>query len=140
MADLERDPQFPQMIELSTFKDDRGKLSVIESREGIPFDVQRVYYLYDVPPDAIRGNHAHKRLQQLMIAVSGSLDVLVETSAGREQFRLDSPGEGLYIPRMTWRELSNFTEGTVCMVLASHKYDESDYIHEYETFQERLDS
>jgi dTDP-4-dehydrorhamnose 3,5-epimerase-like enzyme len=140
MSQSDPDSQHPHQVELSTFIDDRGKLSVVESSERIPFDIERVYYLYDVPPDATRGNHAHKRLQQIMIAVSGSLDVLVETSAGSEQFHLDSPGEGLYIPRMTWRELSNFTSGTVCIVLASQKYDESDYIHEYESFQKQLES
>lgn len=130
----------PHWIDLPTFSDERGSLSVIESSEQVPFEINRTYYIYDVPPETVRGRHAHRELEQIMVALTGSLDLLLETEVGRREFRLDSPSEGVYIPTQTWRELSNFAPGTVCLVVASHQYDPDDYIHDYELFQEQIAS
>ncbi len=124
-----------KIIELPSIKDHRGNLSFIESNEHIPFDIKRVYYLYDVPGGAERGGHAHKELQQLIIAMSGSFDVIVDDGKKRKKFHLNRSYYGLLMPTMIWRELNNFSSGSVCLVLASEKYDENDYIREYKEFR-----
>jgi len=113
----------------------RGNLSFIEGEVHIPFDIKRVYYLYDVPGGASRGGHAHKSLQQVIIALSGSFDVILDDGRSREIFSLNRSYYGLYLPTMIWRELENFSSGAVCMVLASERYEESDYIREYDDFK-----
>lgn len=129
----------PYLYDLPTFDDDRGKLTVAETGEAVPFDIERIYYLYDVPATETRGEHAHVELEQVMIAVSGSLEVRLEGPFGIDQFRLDAPDRGLYVPKLSWRELTDFSEGTCCLVVASHRYDPDDYLHDKETFREYLD-
>jgi len=127
-----------KIIKLPKIYDSRGNLTFIEGKKHIPFEIKRVYYLYDVPSGAIRGGHAHKRLQQLIIAVSGSFDVILDDGYTRKRFHLNRPYYGLYIPTMVWRELDNFSAGAVCLVLASEYYDEDDYIRDYEVFLEEI--
>jgi hypothetical protein len=122
------------IIELPKITDPRGNLSVIESGVNIPFDIKRVYYLYDVPGGSSRAGHGHKELQQLIIAMSGSFDVIVDDGYERKKFQLNRSYYGLYIPKMMWREVENFSSGGVCLVLASTLYDASDYYHNYDDF------
>ncbi|MCB9495702.1 MAG: WxcM-like domain-containing protein [Fibrobacteria bacterium] len=112
----------------------RGNLSFIEGDVHIPFDIKRVYYLYDVPGGAMRGGHAHRDLQQVIIALSGSFDVVLDDGKSRDKVSLNRSYYGLYLPNMIWRELENFSSGAVCMVLASERYDEADYIREHADF------
>ena len=122
------------MIDLPKIADPRGNLTFIEGESHIPFAIQRVYYLYDVPGGAERGGHAHKALRQLIIAMSGSFDVLLDDGKERRRYHLNRSYNGLYVCPMIWRELDNFSSGSVCMVLASNKYDEEDYFREYDEF------
>tara|TARA_S200000501_G_scaffold143769_1_gene135716 strand:+ start:13 stop:426 length:414 start_codon:yes stop_codon:yes gene_type:complete len=112
----------------------RGKLSVIE-KNIIPFDIMRVYYLYDVPSDAYRGGHAHKNLIQFMIPLSGSFEVLVDDGNSKKKIMLNKPNKGLLIPVGIWREMDNFSSGAICMVLASDYFDEEDYFRKYDEFK-----
>ncbi len=123
-----------RLLELPRVSDPRGNLSMVESMVHIPFDLKRVYYLYDVPGGADRGSHAHKKLQQLIIAISGSFDVHLDDGCNKEKFSLNRPFKGLYVPEMTWRYLDNFSSGAVCLVLASQNYDEDDYYRDYNEF------
>ena len=111
----------------------RGKLSVIE-KSIVPFEIKRVYYLYDVPSDAFRGGHAHKNLIQFMIALSGSFEVKIDDGSNNKKVMLNKPNQGLLIPNGIWREMDNFSAGSVCLVLASEFFDESDYFRDYNTF------
>lgn len=123
-----------RLIDLPKIADPRGNLTFIERGAHIPFAIERVYYLYDVPGGAERGGHAHKGLRQLIIAISGSFDVLLDDGREKKQFHLNRSYYGLYICPMIWRELDNFSSGSVCLVLASNRYDESDYFRDYETY------
>jgi hypothetical protein len=123
-----------QIIELPKIKDPRGNLTFIETGKHIPFGIQRVYYLYDVPGGAERGGHAHKELHQLIIAMSGSFDILLDDGYEKKQFNLNRSYYGLYVCPMIWRAIDNFSSGSVCMVLASNLYDETDYYRDYEEF------
>jgi dTDP-4-dehydrorhamnose 3,5-epimerase-like enzyme len=123
-----------RIVELPKITDPRGNLTFIESDSQIPFDIQRVYYLYDVPGGSERGGHAHKELQQLIIAMSGSFDVVLDDGKNKKRFHLNRSYFGLYVPTMIWRELDNFSSGSVCMVLASNRYSESDYYREYSDY------
>lgn len=123
-----------ERVAVATVRDPRGSLSFVEAGRDIPFDIRRVYYLHDVPYGAQRGGHAHRRLQQAIIAVSGSFVVRThDGSAWREHLMAD-PSQALLIPTMTWRELVQFTSGAVCVVLASEHYDASDYVRDFEEF------
>lgn len=124
----------PQIIELPKILDNRGNLTFIENSRHIPFDIKRVYYLYDVPGGETRGGHAHKQLRQYIIAASGSFDVVLDDGKTKTKFSLNRSYYGLYIPTMTWRELENFSSGSVCLVLASEYYDPSDYYYSYDEF------
>jgi mannose-6-phosphate isomerase-like protein (cupin superfamily) len=113
--------------------DGRGNLSVIE-KQVVPFDIKRVYYLYDVPSDSSRGGHAHKQLRQFLIALSGSFDVVLDNGKQRRTITLNRPNKGLLIPCGVWRELENFSAGAVCLSLVSEVYQEEDYIRDYDVF------
>ena len=123
-----------KLIEIPKIKDPRGNLSVIEN-ETVPFEIKRVYYLYDVPSDAFRGGHAHKDQFELLIAVSGSFEVVLDNGTKKETVMLNKPNIGLLIPTMVWRELQNFSSGAVCLVLASDVFDEADYLRDYDHFK-----
>lgn len=126
------------IVELPKITDPRGNLTFIEANRHIPFGIERVYYLYDVPGGAERGGHAHKALHQLIVAMSGSFDVLLDDGYGKRRFHLNRSYYGLYVCPMIWRELDNFSSGSVCMVLASNRYDESDYYRDYTDFTSAL--
>lgn len=140
--DVEQEPAPPGMsqslvkfIDLPVVSDPRGNLSFAESGVHVPFDIERVYYLYEVPSGSTRAGHAHRVLHQLLIAVSGSFDVRLNDGRREEVVTLNRPGRGLHIGPGTWRELENFSSGSVCLVLASTPYDESDYIRDFDDFQ-----
>jgi hypothetical protein len=123
-----------KIIELPKITDPRGNLTFVEGCQHVPFDIQRVYYLYDVPGGAERGGHAHRDLHQLIIAMSGSFDVVLQDGNERKRFHLNRSYYGLYVCSMIWRELDNFSSGSVCMVLASNKYDEADYFRDFNEY------
>ena len=123
-----------KIITLPKICDPRGNLSVIENGIQIPFDIQRVYYLYDVPAGVERGGHAHKECLELLIACSGCFDVVLDDGKAKRKFTLNRPFQGLLIPTGIWRTLENFSAGSICLVLASHLFDEEDYIREYDDF------
>lgn len=123
-----------RIVDLPKIQDPRGNLSFIESERHVPFNVKRIYYLYDVPGGETRGGHAHLGLQQFVIAMSGSFDIVVDDGTQQKRFHLTRAYYGLYIPTMVWRVLDNFSSGSVCLVLASDYYSESDYIRNYEDF------
>ena len=123
-----------RIIDIRRYSDTRGYLSVVENGLDIPFDIKRIYYLYMVP-EVARGAHAHKELQQLLIATSGSVEVIMDDGANKKSFMLDRPWKGLLIPPGLWRDLENFSGGAVLLCLASEKYDPSDYIRDYSEFK-----
>lgn len=123
-----------RIIDLPRIAEPRGNLTFIEGGRHIPFDIKRVYYLYDVPGGAERGGHAHRALSQLIIAMSGSFDVILDEGDEKKRFHLNRSYQGLYVCPMIWRELDNFSSGSVCVVLASNKYEESDYYRDYNEY------
>jgi len=124
-----------RIIELPKIHDPRGNLTFVEGTRHVPFSLARVYYLYDVPGGSERGGHAHKGLQEFLVAMSGSFDVKVTDGTARATFHLNRSYYGLYIPPMIWREIDNFSSGAVCLVLASDFYDESDYYRDFHEFR-----
>ncbi|APU66824.1 hypothetical protein C723_2698 [Christiangramia flava JLT2011] len=112
-----------------------GNITIIENEDNIPFDVKRIYYLYDVPGGESRGGHAHYELEQFIIAVSGSFDVILDDGKIKKVVSLNRPNLALHIVPGMWRELDNFSSGAICLVLASHKYDEKDYVRDYSKFK-----
>ena len=123
-----------KIIKLSKHHRPQGNLTVVENGRDVPFDVKRVYYLYDVPGGATRGGHAHRELSQLIVAVSGCFSVMLDDGKNKRVFQLNRSNVGIYIAPGIWRVLDDFSSGTVCLVLASEKYDESDYIYDYDEF------
>ena len=123
-----------KISDLPKIHDPRGNLTFIEANSHIPFDIKRVYYLYDVPGGTERGGHAHKELHQLIIAMSGSFDVILDDGKDKKRVHLNRSYIGLYVCPMIWRELDNFSSGAVCLVLASNRYDEVDYYRDYAEF------
>ena len=122
-----------QILTIPKIHDTRGNLSVIEGNV-IPFAMKRVYYLYDVPSGAERGGHSHKEQQEFLVALSGSFDVVLSDGQNQKKVTLNKPNEGLLIPNGIWRELENFSSGSVCLVIASEVFDEADYIRDYKDF------
>ena len=122
------------LIDLPKIQDPRGNLSFIENANHIPFDIKRVYYLYDVPGGSDRGSHAHRKLRQFIVAMSGSFDVMLDDGERSQRFHLNRPHFGLYVCPMMWRYLDNFSSGAVCLVLASESYSADDYIRDYDEF------
>ena len=125
-----------KLIQLPKITDPRGNLTFIESTRHIPFDIKRVFYLYDVPTAADRGAHAHKTLHQFLICLSGSFDVSVDDGSNQSVIHLNRPWQGLHIPPMIWASEINFDPGSICLVLASDLYDETDYYRYYSIFLE----
>lgn len=123
-----------KIIDIRKYSDTRGYLSVVENGIDIPFDIKRIYYLYMVP-EVARGAHAHKALHQLLIATSGSVEVIMDDGSNKKSFMLDKPWKGLLIPPGLWRDLENFSGGAVLLCLASEKYDPEDYIRDYNEFK-----
>jgi len=123
-----------RIIELPKIHDPRGNLTFIENSSQIPFDIRRVYYMYDVPGGSERGSHAHKHLHQFIVAMSGSFDVELDDGREKKRFHLNRSHYGLYICPLMWRLLDNFSSGAVCLVLVSDLYSEKDYIRDYDAF------
>lgn len=123
-----------KIVDLPKITDPRGNLTFIEGGNHIPFDIKRVYYTYDVPGGSDRGAHAHRNLHQVIIAMSGSFDVVLDDGLEKKRFHLNRSYFGLYVCPMMWRELDNFSSGSVCLVLASELYDAADYYRDYEEF------
>jgi dTDP-4-dehydrorhamnose 3,5-epimerase-like enzyme len=121
-------------IDLPTIHSNEGMVTFAQRDMPLPFEPRRIYFLHHVPQGATRGFHAHKRLQQVIFAASGSFRMVLDDGGERKEFLLDDLTRGIYVPRMIWRELHSFTPGAVCMVLASEPYDEADYIRDYDTF------
>jgi len=128
-----------RMLDLPVVAEPRGNLTFVESGRQVPFSIERVYYLYDVPSGAERGGHAHRALHQVLIAMSGGFDVHVDDGTARATHHLNRPNVGLYLPPMTWREIDNFSGGSVCLVLASAPYDEADYFRDHDEFTRAAD-
>ena len=131
-------PQQCRLIDLPRINDPRGNLTFIENDRHIPFEIKRVYYLYDVPGGSLRAGHAHKTLRQFLIAMSGSFDVTVDDGRHKMKFHLNRSYYGLYIPPMIWREIDNFSSGSVCLALASDFFDEADYYRQYPEFKKAV--
>jgi hypothetical protein len=123
-----------RIIDLPRISDPRGNLTFVEGSSHIPFEIKRVYYIYDVPGGTERGSHAHRRLSQFIIAMSGSFDVVLTDGINEQTFTLNRSYFGLYVCPMMWRTILNFSSGSVCMVLASDRYNESDYVRNYTEF------
>ena len=124
----------PALVDVPAMRDELGALGVVEKDSPFPFPMKRVYFLYDVPADAVRGSHAHKKLSQLIVAVAGRLTVELDNGLTKTAFDLESPDKGLTVPPGYWRTLSDFTAGSVALVFASEEYDPSDYIRDYDEF------
>jgi dTDP-4-dehydrorhamnose 3,5-epimerase-like enzyme len=127
-----------RILTLPKVSDPRGNLTFVEENRHVPFEIKRVYYLYDVPGGEGRGGHAHHELEQLIIAASGSFDIILDDGYVRHRFHLNRSYFGLYVPRMIWREMDNFSSASVCLVLASNFYDEVDYIRDYTEFSRKI--
>jgi oxalate decarboxylase/phosphoglucose isomerase-like protein (cupin superfamily) len=122
-----------KIIDIPKINNSKGNIGVVEN-DTIPFDVKRVYYLFDVPSGAKRGGHAHKKLKQVILAISGSFDVVLKDGKSKEIITLNRPDKGLLIENNIWRELENFSSGSVCLVLASEEFSEADYIRNYKDY------
>ena len=133
MADLDQ----VRLIDLPKIADPRGNLTFIEGTRHLPFEIRRVFYLYDVPGGESRAGHANKTLQEFLVAASGSFDVVLDDGREKRTWSLRRSYYGLYVPSMIWRELENFSTGSVCLVLCSDYFDESDYYRDYEEYRER---
>ena len=127
-----------QLINLPKISDPRGNLTFIERSKGLPFDIKRIFYIYDVPTEASRGAHSHKELEQILICLSGSFDVEVSDGTNKKIFHLNRPWIGLYIPPMIWAAELNFDHGTICLVLTSAEYNESDYIRNFTDYKKLM--
>jgi hypothetical protein len=122
------------LLELPKNHSEKGNITAVNNGLEVPFNIQRVYYLYDVPGGEARGGHAHRDLQQLIIAASGSFDLTVDDGKVKRTFQLNRPNQGVFMPAGLWRELNNFSSGSICLVLASIPYSETDYLRDYQEF------
>lgn len=138
---MEQDKTRSEILDIPKIIDPkgRGSLAIIE-KTTVPFPIKRVYYLFDIPSIATRGGHAHKEQLELLIALTGSFDVILDDGCTRSKIMLNKPDKGLLIKTMTWRELENFSAGAICLVLASDIYDEDDYIRDYDKFKSLVSS
>lgn len=127
-----------EILDFNAISDERGSLVALESLKNVPFEIKRIYYLTDMKPDLPRGFHAHKNLQQVIVCMSGSFDLVLDDGTKKEVIHLDSPFKGVLIKSLIWREMHNFSKGCVLMTLASDFYDESDYIRNYEDFKKMV--
>lgn len=123
------------VLPLNKIHNSAGNITIVEGEQNIPFNIRRIYYLYDIPGGESRGGHAHKDLHQLIVAASGSFEVLLDDGTNKKIVRLNRPNFGLLVVPGIWRELFEFSSGSICMVLASQKYDENDYLREYNKFK-----
>ncbi len=128
--------KYDQLLQLPRIRDPRGSLTFVESGKHIPFEIKRVFYIYDVPTAESRGAHAHRKLHQFLVCISGSFDVALDDGKNKRTVHLNRPWLGLHVPPMIWASEVNFDPGSICLVFASDHYDESDYIRDYETFFE----
>ena len=124
-----------KLIELPKILDERGNLSFIEGKNHIPFEIKRTYWIYDVPGGEIRGGHAYRELYELIIALSGSFDVVLDDGIEKKKFSLNRSYYGLFVPKMIWRHVENFSTNSLALILASDKYDKNDYIRDYEQYK-----
>ena len=122
------------ILELPKVSDPRGNLTFIEESVHVPFDIKRVYYLYDVPGGAERGAHGHQELRQMIVPLAGSFDIHLDDGIDKEIYHMNTPNKGLFVSPMMWRDITNFSSGAVCLVLASELYSETDYFRDYEEF------
>jgi len=129
-----------KLLELPVVHNPQGNLTFVEGQRHVPFQIERVYYMYDVPGGATRGGHAHRALEQVIIAMSGSFEVVLDDGVDRKNVTLNRSYVGLYLPPMIWRELVNFSSGSVCMALASAYYEEADYYRDYDQFRSAAES
>ena len=127
-----------KIIDLPKILDHRGNLTFVEGNQHLPFEIKRIYYLYDVPGGATRGGHAHRHTHEFIIATNGSFDVILDHGLEKKRYHMNRSYYGLYVPPMIWRELDNFSSGSVSLVLASEAYDEKDYIRDYDEFVKTL--
>lgn len=123
------------VLELPKIQNRAGNITPVENNKNIPFDVKRVYYLYDIPGGEARGAHGHKKLEQLIVAASGSFDITIDDGTNKKTFSLNRPYIGLHVVPGMWRNIHNFSSGAICLVLVSHEYDEEDYIRDYNMFK-----
>lgn len=123
-----------KIVDLSKVHNDAGNITVLENNKNIPFDIKRIYYLYDVPMGADRGGHGHYDLQQYIVAASGSFTFVLDDGVNKKEFFLNDPSKGLHIQPGIWREIKGFSSGSICLVLASHEYSEGDYIRDYDEY------
>lgn len=123
-----------KIVDLSKVHNDAGNITVLENNKNVPFNINRIYYLYDVPMGADRGGHGHYELQQYIVAASGSFTFVLDDGISKKEFFLNDPSKALHIQQGIWRELKDFSSGSICLVLASHEYNESDYIRDYDEY------
>ena len=128
-----------ELVDFPVHGNHDGNLVALEKGHGLPFDVKRVYYIWGTRPNVVRGKHAHRKLEQMIVCVSGSCDFILDDGLKRETVHLDAPSKGLYIKHNIWREFTNFSDDCVIMVLASEYYDEADYIRDYDVFKEEVE-
>lgn len=122
------------LVDLPTVVDFRGNLTFVQNDDSIPFQIRRIYYVYDIPTGAERGGHAHKDLRELIVPLMGSFDCVVDDGNARATYHLDQPSAGLFVPQMIWRDLTDFSSNAICLVLASELFEEQDYYREYSDF------
>ncbi len=127
-----------KILDMNVIGDERGKLVALEGNKNVPFDIKRVYYIFDTLPDLIRGKHAHKELEQIIIAIDGACQFVLDDGKTKEKIWLNTPTKGLYIGKNMWREMHHFSYGCKLMIIASTYYDEKEYIRDYQEFLESL--